>query len=85
MGFFRFVTPFWGKTMKHNCTGAREREMSLMWVCSCGEQVNAEEFTDEELKLFVWCVDVAQGVCARKNFDEKYNSLEMLSEKVRKM
>ena len=33
--------------MKHNCTGAREREMSLMWVCSCGEQVNAE-FTSEE-------------------------------------
>jgi hypothetical protein len=71
--------------MKHNCTGAREREMSLMWVCSCGEQVNADEFTEDELKLLKWCVDVAQGHCARKNYDEKYNLVEKLYEKVSKM
>ena len=29
--------------MKHNCTSDREMEMALMWVCSCGEQVQASE------------------------------------------
>jgi len=35
--------------MKHKCTESREREMSLMWVCSCGEQTTAEEqFAEDE-------------------------------------
>jgi hypothetical protein len=48
---------------------------------------NAKEIvlTADEVKLVVWCVEVAQGVSARKGFDEKYHLIEQLLEKVRKM
>jgi hypothetical protein len=42
--------------MKHNCTGAREREMSLMWVCSCGEHV-IFEFTSEEKQNLEYAIN----------------------------
>jgi hypothetical protein len=87
------------ETMKHNCTGSREREMSLMWVCSCGEQVQAEEFTAEEftaeelndiefgLNCFVYRVetDIALGNAKVRVAKKTIKRVEKLLEKVRKM
>ena len=43
--------------MKHNCYG-RDREMNLVWKCGkCGEQVPAEEFTDEDLHRVEWLIN----------------------------
>ena len=41
--------------MKHECVkgSGREREMDLMWTCSCGEQIPANEDTYTENKLFI--------------------------------
>ena len=73
--------------MKHNCTGAREREMSLMWVCSCGEQRIAEEFTEDELSTIEFALNKLFAGIPADEFEMSCQSeeVEKLLEKVRKM
>jgi hypothetical protein len=84
--------------MKHNCTGARDREMSLMWVCSCGEQVIAEElFTEMQIAELLFTLSSAidenertiTGLSKEEStkaaFREQKEVLESILEKVRKM
>jgi len=73
--------------MKHNCRGAREREMSLMWVCSCGSQVNAEPFTEDELSTIEFALNKLFAGIPADEFEMSCQSeeVEKLLEKVRMM
>ena len=73
--------------------------MSLMWVCSCGEQVSAEEmFTDEELSEIEFAINhlnakvfSALEIMPKSekriivNLTKKQALYESIIEKVRKM
>lgn len=74
--------------MKHECTEAREREMSLMWVCSCGEQAIAEEpFTEDELATIEFALNQLFAGIPANEFEMSCQSeeVEKLLEKVRKI